>query len=68
MAGAEASKWEFRARFRRSAFGWRSQPAIKRIKEAVSEVRKVARRDKLLAAEGAVLFLAKVSQALEGVS
>jgi hypothetical protein len=23
------------ARFRRNAFGWRSQPAIKRIKEAV---------------------------------
>ncbi len=67
MAGAEAYKWEFRARFRRSAFGWRSQPAIKRIKEAVSEVRKVARRDKLLAAEGAVLFLEKVSPALERV-
>jgi len=64
---AEAYKWEFRARFRKNAFGWRSQPAIKRIKEAVSEIKKVARKDKPLAAEGAVLFLEKVSPALEHV-
>jgi tetratricopeptide (TPR) repeat protein len=67
MAKASAHKWEFRARFRRHAFGWKSQPAIKRIKEAVSEIRKVARKDKLLAAEGAVLFLERVSPALEPV-
>ena len=67
MAKASAHKWEFRARFRRHAFGWRSQPAIKRVKEAVSEIKKVARKDKLLAAEGAVLFLEKVSSALEQV-
>ena len=62
-----AHKWEFRVRFRRHAFGWKSQPAIKRIKEAVSEIKKVARKDKVLAAEGAVLFLEKVSPALEHV-
>ena len=67
MAKANPHKWEFRARFRRHAFGWKSQPAIKRIKEAVSELKKVARKDKLLAAEGAVLFLEKVSPALEHV-
>ena len=67
MAKASAHKWEFRARFRRHAFGWKSQPAIKRIKEAVSEIKKVARKDKVLAAEGAVLFLEKVSPALEHV-
>ena len=67
MAKARAHTWEFRARFRRRAFGWKSQPAIKRIKEAVSEIKKVARKDKLLAAEGAVLFLEKVSPALEHV-
>jgi len=50
-------KWQFKARFRRNAFGWRSQPAIQRIKEAVSEIKKVARKDALLAAEGAVVFL-----------
>ena len=57
MAKAKAHKWEFRARFRRHAFGWKSQPAIKRIKESVSEIEKVARKDKVLAAEGAVMFL-----------
>ncbi|TPV96980.1 MAG: hypothetical protein B7733_01815 [Myxococcales bacterium FL481] len=67
MAKASPHKWEFRARFRRHAFGWKSQPAIKRIKEAVSEIKKVARKDKLLAAEGAVVFLEKVSPALEHV-
>jgi tetratricopeptide (TPR) repeat protein len=67
MAKPNAHRWEFRARFRRHAFGWKSQPAIKRIKEAVSEIKKVARKDKMLAAEGAVLFLEKVSPALERV-
>ena len=62
-----AHKWQFRARFRRHSFGWRSQPAIKRVKEAVSEIKKVARKDRVLAAEGAVLFLEKVSPALERV-
>ena len=60
-------KWTFRTRFRRHAFGWRSQPAIKRIKEAVSEIKKAARKDPVLGAEGAVLFLEKVSPAIEQV-
>ncbi len=67
MAKAEKHKWTFRARFRRQAFGWKSQPAIKRVKEAVSEIRKAARKDPLLGAEGAVLFLEKVSPAIEQV-
>ena len=67
MAKSGKHKWEFRARFRRHAFGWRSQPAIKRIREAVSEIKKVARKEKLLAAEGAVLFLEKISPAIEQV-
>ncbi|PIE17321.1 MAG: hypothetical protein CSA65_09285 [Proteobacteria bacterium] len=67
MAKAPARKWTFRARFRRHAYGWKSQPAIKRIKEAVSEIKQEARQDPLLAAEGAVLFLEKVSPAIEQV-
>jgi len=59
--------WQFKARFRRHAFGWRSQPAITRVKEAVAEIRKVARKDAVLAAEGAVTFLERVSPALEQV-
>jgi hypothetical protein len=66
-AAARAHAWQFRARFRRHAFGWRSQPAIQRVKEAVSEIKKVARADPLTAGEGAVLFLEKVSPALEHV-
>jgi len=50
-------QWQFRARFRRHAFGWKSLPAIQRVKEAVSEIKQVARKDSILAAEGAVVFL-----------
>lgn len=62
---AAVHAWAFKARFRYHAFGWRSQPAIKRIKEAVSEIKQVARTDRVLAAEGAVLFLERVSGAIE---
>ena len=58
-------KWAFRARFRKNAYGWRgSRLAVKRVREAVSEIRKIARRDPVLGAEGAVIFLEKVSPAL----
>lgn len=63
----EAHAWAFKARFRRHAFGWKSQPAIKRIKEAVSEIKQVARKDKVLAADGAVLLLERLSPALERI-
>ncbi len=66
-SSAGPHKWTFKARFRRHAFGWKSQPAIQRIKQAVSEIRKVARRDPVLAAEGAVFFLERVSPAIEHV-
>ncbi len=62
-----ARKWEFKARFRRGAFGWRSQPAVTRVRQAVAEIKKVARRDPVLAAEGAVAFLERISPALEQV-
>ncbi|HQP35653.1 MAG TPA: hypothetical protein PLI95_10745 [Polyangiaceae bacterium] len=63
----EAHRWEFKARFRRHAFGWKSQPAITRIKQAVTEIKKVAKKDAVLAAEGAVAFLERVSPAIEQV-
>lgn len=59
--------WTFTRRFRRHGFGWRSQLPVKRVKEAVSEIKKVRRKDPVLAAEGAVLFLERVSPALEHV-
>jgi hypothetical protein len=67
IAKAAAHPWAFKARFRRHAFGWRSQPAITRIKEAVAEIKKVARKEPVLGAEGAVAFLERVSPALEHV-
>ena len=60
-------KWQFAPRFRRHAFGWRSDTPIQRIKEAVSEIKSVARKDTALAAEGSVIFLEKLSPALEQV-
>jgi hypothetical protein len=59
--------WQFRARFRRHAFGWRSQPAVTRVREAVGEIRVMARRDPVLAADGAVLLIERLSPALEQV-
>jgi len=67
MSRARPAHWEFTRRFRRGAFGWRSQPAIQRVRQAVSEIKTVARRDPALAAEGGVLFLERVSPALEHV-
>ncbi len=67
MSKARPARWEFTRRFRRGAFGWKSQPAIQRVREAVSEIKTVARHDPALAAEGAVLFLERVSPALEHV-
>ncbi len=67
MSPPGSHKWEFKARFRRHAFGWRSQPAILRIREAVREIRKVSHQDPILAADGAVAFLERLSPALEQI-
>ena len=67
MSRPDPYRWEFKARFRRHAFGWRSQPAVQRVKQAVTEIKGVARRDPLLGAEGAVTFLERVSPALEHI-
>ncbi len=67
MTSFPAHKWAFAPRFRRNTFGWRSQPAVQRVREATAEIQKVAKRNPALAAAGAVLFLEKVSPALERV-
>lgn len=60
--------WAFRTRVRRAAFGWKgSKLAIERIHEALTEIRAVARQDSATAAEGAVLFLEKLSPALNQI-
>ncbi len=67
MTKVASHKWEFKARFRRHAFGWRSQPAIQRVKQAVAEIKKVAKKEPAVAAEGAIAFLERVSPALDHV-
>lgn len=62
-----AHKWQFGPRFRRRAFGWRSDTPIQRIKEALTEIRQHARKEPVLAAEGAIILLEKLSPALEQV-
>ena len=61
-------KWTFKARFRTSAYGWRgSSLAIKRLKEAVSEITKVAKREPVLAADGAVALMERLWPALQDI-
>lgn len=61
-------KWAFKARFRARAFGWRgSRLAIERLKQAVSEIRTVARRDPVLAADGAVSLMERIWPAFEQI-
>lgn len=67
VAKARGHSWQFKARFRRHAFGWKSQPAIARLREAVSEITLVARVDPVLGAESAVVLLERLSPALEQV-
>jgi len=69
MAKTMRHKWAFTSRFRKQAFGWRgSATAVQRVKEAVAEIKAAIRKDALLGAEGAVLFLEKVSPALEQIN
>ena len=67
VMAAEDYKWGFKACFRRHAFGWKSQPAIQRVKQAVSEIMRVSRAEPVLAADGAVTLLERLSPALEHV-
>jgi len=62
-----AYKWQFAPRFRRNAFGWKSDTPIQRIKEALVEIKAVAKKEPALAADGAVLFLEKLAPAIEQV-
>jgi hypothetical protein len=64
---ADVYKWQFAPSFRRHAFGWRSDMPVKRIKEALAEIKQVARKEPILAAEGMVLLLEKLSPALAQV-
>jgi hypothetical protein len=61
-------KWTFRARFRSRALGWKaSRLACQRLKEAVTEIKRVAKADPVTAADGAVTLMERIWPALEHV-
>lgn len=61
-------KWTFPARFRARAYGWKSSKlACQRLREAASEIKKVAKKEPVLGAEGAVRLIEKLWPALEHV-
>ncbi len=63
-----AHKWSFPARFRTGAYSWKaSRLACQRLREAVSEIKKVAKKEPLIGAEGAVRLMEKIWPALEHV-
>jgi hypothetical protein len=65
---ASSHAWAFRASFRRNVFGWSgTRKAIERLNEAVAEIERMARTDPVLAGEGAVLLLEKLSPAVSGI-
>jgi len=68
MIKSEKHKWTFPARFRTGAYSWKaSRLACQRLREAVSEIKKVARKDPVLGAEGAVRLAEKLWPALQYV-
>jgi hypothetical protein len=61
-------KWQFRARFRAKAYGWHgSSLAISRLKEAVSEIKAVAKSDPVAAGDGAVSLMERIWPALQDI-
>jgi hypothetical protein len=68
MKTTKSYKWIFTSRFRTNAYGWRATKlACKRIKEAISEIKKVTRKDPILGAEGAIKLIGKFWPALQQV-
>jgi hypothetical protein len=63
-----AHKWKFKASFRREAFAWHgSALASKRLREAVSEIKKVTKTDPVAAADGVVSLMEKLWPSLQNI-
>ena len=68
MPSAPKHTWQFRPRFRARAFGWKgSSLATKRLKEAVTEIKRAAKSDPIIAADGAVTLLERLWPAIEHI-
>jgi hypothetical protein len=60
--------WAFKSRLRARSFGWRgSHLACQRLKEAVAEIKKVARTDPVTAGDGVVSLMERIWPAFQGV-
>ncbi len=58
-------KWTFKSYFRKEAYGWNgTAKASKRMKEAISEIKKVAKTDSSLAGEGVIELYSRLYPAL----
>ena len=68
MANHKIHKWTFPTRFRTGAYSWKaSRLAGKRLREAVSEIKKVAKKYPVFGAEGAVRLVEKLWPALQHI-
>jgi hypothetical protein len=60
--------WQFRPRLRSRAFGWRgSRLACQRLKEAVTEIKKVAKVDPVTAGDGVVSLMERIWPAFQAI-
>ena len=60
--------WQFKPRLRSRAFGWRgSHLACQRLKEAVTEIKKVAKVDPVAAGEGVVSLVERIWPAFQDI-
>lgn len=61
-------KWMFKARLSSSAFNWKASAlACRRLKEAVAEIKKVAKTEPVTAGDGAVALLERIWPSLQDV-
>lgn len=68
MARRATHAWTFRTRFRAHAFGWKGTAlATRRLREAVREIKQVAKNDPVLAGEGGVLLIERLWPALQDI-
>jgi len=68
MTKPKKHKWTFPARFRSGVYSWKSSRlACQRLREAVSEIKKVAKKEPVFGAEGVVRLMEKIWPALAHV-
>jgi hypothetical protein len=61
-------KWTFKSRFRANAYGWKGTAiATKRLREAVSEIKKVSKTDPITGADGAISLMERIWPSLQSI-